>query len=69
MVLRDRALERDYVMNGIIMTFRKRPEQLSCPLLPCKDTARSLQPRRGPSPDHAVTQISDFQPCELREIN
>ena len=51
-------------MNGINVLIKETP-QSSLPLLPCEDTTRSLQSRRGSSPNHAGTLSVDFQTLEL----
>ena len=46
-------------MNGISALI-KETQRAPWPRPPHKDTARSLGPRRGPSPDQVGTLISDF---------
>ena len=49
------------LMNGISALTKV----ISQDLWPCKDPMRGLQPRRGPSSNHAGTLVLDFQPPEL----
>lgn len=62
----DRCLgpEGAALVNGISVLIKESPQN-SPALPPSEDTVGSLQPRRGPSFDHAGTWISDFQPLEL----
>ena len=53
-------------MNGISAVIKKTPQNSLAPLLPYEDTARSSEPGRGPSPDHAGTLVSNFLLPELR---
>ena len=46
-----------------LVPYERSSREISSPLAWLyKDTTRSLQPRRGPSPGHADTLILDFQP-------
>lgn len=58
------------LMNGFSALYKRGSRRSSCPFLPCRYTG-SLQPRRGPSPQHyrASAFILDFQPPGLWEIN
>ena len=56
-------------MNGINVLSKETPHSAPFPFLPCEDATRSLQSRRGPSPDHAGTLTSDSRSPELRAIN
>ena len=57
-------------MNGINAFIKRGPRELAHPLQLCGDTeVGSLQPRKGPSPDHTGALILDFQFPELRAIS
>lgn len=59
----------DRVMHGIGALVKEASERVYLPLLSYEDAVRSLHPARGYPPDHAGTQIPDFQPAELLATN
>lgn len=58
---------RAFMMGLVLLQIPENSEipESSLLFLPSEDTVRSLQPKRGPSSDHAEIPVSDFQPAEL----